>query len=159
MIYCRPPTGCGNDVATGKLIADHSLFLLTCANPKPDDERMPCPPAHEAPHWLPTVRTCELLAWHHVRYPEGRDGMPGCVRGSTRHARVPACLHTYAHTDRMNLPAISPFLSLVMRKADSTLGSSQAVPHPSTNRALCRLTPEVRRDPVHSTWYGRQRYL
>ena len=41
-------------------------------------------------------------------------------------------------------------------KADSTLRSSQAVPHPSTNRALCRLTSEVRRDPVHSTWYGRR---
>ena len=36
------------------------------------------------------------------------------------------------------------------RKADSTLRSSQAVPHPSTNRALCRLTSEVRRDPVFS---------
>ena len=44
-------------------------------------------------------------------------------------------------------------------KADSTLWSSQAVPHPSTNRALCRLTSEVRRDPVHSTRYGRQRIL
>ena len=41
-------------------------------------------------------------------------------------------------------------------KADSTLRSSQAVPHPSTNRALCRLTSEVRRDPVYSTRYGRQ---
>ena len=41
-------------------------------------------------------------------------------------------------------------------KADSTLRSSQAVPPPSTNRALCRLTSEVRRDPVHSTWYGRR---
>ena len=35
-------------------------------------------------------------------------------------------------------------------KADSTLRSSQAVPHPSKNRALCRLTLEVRRDPVFS---------
>ena len=35
-------------------------------------------------------------------------------------------------------------------KADSTQRSSQAVPHPSTNRALCRLTSEVRRDPVFS---------
>jgi hypothetical protein len=43
------------------------------------------------------------------------------------------------------------------QKADSTLGCSQAVPHPSTNRALCRLTSEVRRDPVHSTRYGRRR--
>ena len=42
-------------------------------------------------------------------------------------------------------------------KDDSTLKSSQAVPHPSTNRALCRLTSEVERDPVHSTRYGRQR--
>ena len=45
------------------------------------------------------------------------------------------------------------------RKADSTLRSSQAVPHPSTNRALRRLTSEVERDPVHSTRYGRQRRL
>ena len=44
-------------------------------------------------------------------------------------------------------------------KADSTLRSSQAVPHPSTNRALSRLTSEVRRDPVYSTRYGRQRQL
>lgn len=42
-------------------------------------------------------------------------------------------------------------------KADSTQRSSQAVPHPSTNRALCCLTSEVKRDPVHSTRYGRQR--
>ena len=43
------------------------------------------------------------------------------------------------------------------QKADSTLRYSQAVPDPSTNRALSRLISEVRRDPVHSTWYGRQR--
>ena len=44
-------------------------------------------------------------------------------------------------------------------KADSTLRSSRAVPHPSTNRALRRLTSEVRRDPVYSTRYGRQQQL
>ena len=43
------------------------------------------------------------------------------------------------------------------KKADSTLRSSQAVPHPSTNRALRCLTSEVERDPVHSTRYGRRR--
>ena len=43
------------------------------------------------------------------------------------------------------------------QKADSTLRASRAVPHPSTDRALRRLTSEVRRDPVHSTRYGRQR--
>ena len=45
------------------------------------------------------------------------------------------------------------------RKADSTQGSSQAVPHPSTNRALRCLTSEVERDPVHSTRYGRRRQV
>ena len=44
-------------------------------------------------------------------------------------------------------------------KADSTLRTSRAVPHPSTNRALRRLTSEVRRDPVPSTRYGRQRNI
>ncbi len=43
----------------------------------------------------------------------------------------------------------------MQNKADSTLRTSQAVPHPSTNRALRRLTSEVGRDPVHSTRYGR----
>ena len=44
-------------------------------------------------------------------------------------------------------------------KADSTRRCSQAVPHPSTNRALRRLTSEVGRDPVCSTRYGRQREI
>jgi hypothetical protein len=44
------------------------------------------------------------------------------------------------------------------RKADSTLRSSRAASHPNTNRALCRLTSEVKRDPVHLTRYGRQRW-
>ena len=47
--------------------------------------------------------------------------------------------------------------TLLCDKAGSTLRSSRAVPHPSTNRALRRLTSEVGRDPVHSTRYGRQR--
>ena len=42
-------------------------------------------------------------------------------------------------------------------KAGSTLRCPQAVPHPSTNRALCCLTSEVGRDPVYSTRYGRRR--
>ena len=43
------------------------------------------------------------------------------------------------------------------RRAGSTLRSSRAVPHPSTDWALRRFTSEVGRDPVHSTRYGRQR--
>ena len=50
-------------------------------------------------------------------------------------------------------------MTLGLEKAGSTLRSSQAVPHPSTNRALRRLTSEFGRDPVHSTRYGRQRVL
>ena len=34
---------------------------------------------------------------------------------------------------------------------------SQAVTHPSTNQALRCLTSVIRREPVHSTWYGRSR--
>ena len=44
-------------------------------------------------------------------------------------------------------------------KADSAMMSSQAVPRPSTNGTLRRLISEVRRDPVRSTRYGRQRKL
>ena len=45
------------------------------------------------------------------------------------------------------------------RKAGSTLRSSRAVPHPSTNRALRRLTSVVGSDPVHSTRYGCQQMV
>ena len=70
---------------------------------------------------------------------------------------TPATTHWEARKwcrGRVRQPAKRP---MVGRKADSTLRSSQAVPHPSTNRALRRLTSEVRRDPVCSTRYGRQR--
>ena len=33
---------------------------------------------------------------------------------------------------------------------------SQAVSHPSTNRALCCLTSVIGREPVYSAWYGRR---
>jgi hypothetical protein len=65
--------------------------------------------------------------------------------------------HTEAHrhtktTFRLSLQrAYTPDICLQQAKADSTLRSSQAVPHPSTNRALCHLTSEVERDPVHLT--------
>ena len=42
-----------------------------------------------------------------------------------------------------------------MEKASSTRMASQAVPHPSTDRALRRLTSEFGRDPVYSSRYGR----
>ena len=78
---------------------------------------------------------------------------PGIVRDTT-------CTRTYSDIHR-HAQIYSEMLwtryGVLCTKADSTRRSSQAVPHPSTNRALCRLTSEVRRDPVHSTRYGRQR--
>ena len=44
---------------------------------------------------------------------------------------------------------------LVCKKTYST-GYSQAVTHPSTNSAQCCLTSVIRREPVHSAWYGRR---
>ena len=35
-------------------------------------------------------------------------------------------------------------------------GYFQAVTHPSTNPAQCCLTSVIRREPVHSAWYGRR---
>ena len=43
----------------------------------------------------------------------------------------------------------------VCKKTYST-GYSQAVTHPSTNPAQCCLTSVIRREPVHSAWYGRK---
>ena len=61
-----------------------------------------------------------------------------------------------AHAIQLSLPP-GRLAGRRAQKADSTLRSSQAVPHPSTDRALCCLTSEVERDPVHSTRYGRRR--
>ena len=72
------------------------------------------------------------------RWPHWRQTSPGAARQSRS---------THAN------------LGPAWRKADDTLRCSQAVPHPSTNRALRRLTSEVGRDPVYSTWYGRRRTL
>ena len=72
----------------------------------------------------------------------------------TAHRKKANQTQTSAHTQRCGWAC---FCFEPPPKADSTLRSSQAVPHPSTNRALSRLTSEVERDPVHSTWYGRQR--
>ena len=44
-----------------------------------------------------------------------------------------------------------------MKKANSTLRASRAVPHPSTDRAFRRLTSEFGWDRVYSTKYGRWR--
>ena len=45
--------------------------------------------------------------------------------------------------------------AITKKRASSTQRTSQAVPHPSTDRALQRLTSEFGRDPVYSLRYGR----
>ena len=57
--------------------------------------------------------------------------------------------------NKLYLP--SGILNKGRAKAGSTRRCSQAVPHLSTSQALCRLTSGVKKDPVHSTRYGRQR--
>ena len=42
-------------------------------------------------------------------------------------------------------------------KSDNSTQCSQAVSHPSTNRARCCLTSVIGRELVFSTWYGRCR--
>ena len=57
--------------------------------------------------------------------------------------------------------ALTQVLKTTLRlvKARGTQRASQAVPHPSTDRALRRLTSEFGRDPVYSPRYGREQQL
>ena len=84
-----------------------------------------------------------------LRPRRSRAQLAGSARGRLCGAATTRRCVPHTH---LSSPGLAP-------KADSTLRSSRAVPHPSTNRALRRLTSEVRRDPVHSTRYGRQRQI
>ena len=64
----------------------------------------------------------------------------------------------YWHTHARTMPP-TPTHNTQSKKPAAPLRSSRAVPHPSTNRALRRLTSEFGRDPVHSTRYGRWRVI
>ena len=82
---------------------------------------------------------CAILEWSHSKHGSGFSGR--CTWGTRRTLwEARSCRKAECKNE----------------KAGSTLRSSRAVPHPSTNRALCRLTSEFGRDPVHSTRYGRQ---
>ena len=82
-------------------------------------------------------------------------GGPAHIAGSARHCTC-SCGCEVGHAFGQSSEAAEAHEQL---KAGSTLRCSQAVPHPSTNRALCCLTSEVERDPVHSTRYGRRRQI
>ena len=95
---------------------------------------------------------------------EPRCELPGLCVGSSRcQSSSQASQHIAQHRftedslAKRRLWQLLGARNVARRKAGSTLRSSRAVPHPSTNRALRRLTSEVGRDPVHSTRYGRQR--
>ena len=100
--------------------------------------------AHALALWASRTRARQLT---------GRQVMPYdvqmCGRSIARRCNVAS--DTAGRSIRMQDPWNK------LKKAGSTLRSSRAVPHPSTNRALRRLTSEVGRDPVYSTRYGRQR--
>ena len=78
--------------------------------------------------------------------PNGRRGM------HLRDLACTYCIHLLAPAAEQPWHAHPPDST-----ADSTLRSSQADSHPSTDRALCCLTSEAERDSVHSTRYGRRR--
>ena len=84
-----------------------------------------------------------------------RPGAFGTVWPS---AKDPARMLSAAPALRWNSVVFHMGVAESMR-AGSTQRCSQAVSHPSTNRALCRLTSEVGRDPVHSARHGRQRTI
>ena len=104
----------------------------------------------------PSQTLVDLLPDHGVhRSHFGSRYKLGCCGNASLFFEFPCCARLRAAI--MFAMFLRPPANNGKRKADSTQRSSQAVPHPSTNRALCRLPLEVRRDPVHSTRYGRQR--
>jgi hypothetical protein len=87
--------------------------------------------------WRPTH--CELL-----RYIPGSD---------VSDASTNICIVSDASTNI----CIRPEHKRKNKRASSTQRTSQAVPHPSTDRALQRLASEFGRDPAYSLRYGRLR--
>ena len=108
---------------------------------------------------IPTFQSCLHTAFHTAAWTEPPVAVESSSRGTpaTGHAVLSQPQGDSALT--APLPAATQQAAAGSRrqKASSTLRSSRAVPHPSTNRALRRLTSEFGRDPVHSTRYGRQR--
>ena len=66
-------------------------------------------------------------------------------------------LHCIWHlTHRLRLDGKGASRPLLVCKKTYSTGYSQAVTNPSTNPAQCCLTSVIRREPVHSAWYGRR---
>ena len=70
-------------------------------------------------------------------------------------------IHAWLAVQKLKLEKMTRRISSIrvnLKKAYNTWGS-QAVTHPSTNQALSCLTSVIRREPVHSTGYGRRQCL
>ena len=116
------------------------------------------PPTQE-----PNLRPFALLSFRFRRLALRQERVSAAAlvaaRGKPHRANGSVFPHSCARfraSRAVCLPSLAP-CQTNWSKAGSTLRSSRAVPHPSTNRALRRLTSEVGSDPVYSTRYGRQR--
>ena len=145
----------------GHSAADRARFCLLCVQPWPVPETL-----MTRSRSLARSRPCQRSARREAVHPHARQHM--YARAAFPLKERSQATGRCGGTLRKNLQSASSraLLAISMSRmrprrllgneADSTRRSSQAVPHPSTNRALCRLTSEVRRDPVYSTRYGRQ---
>ena len=118
---------------------------------------------------LGRTRACNLQLRRPMPYPLGHGA--GCMFQTTVQNAVSGCICTLFGIVHPFFPTKScrrlgaavenirctKAAKALQAKADSTLRSSWAVLHPSTDWALRRLTSVVRRDPAHSMRYGRQR--
>ncbi len=106
----------------------------------------------------PAGRRAFARQWQPARvYARGLARIPQLVHSHDVSRSQAGSLRSAAAGDCWACRHATGPLGSTTRKAGSTPRSSRAAPHPSTNRALRRLTSEVGRDPVHSTRYGRQR--
>jgi hypothetical protein len=77
--------------------------------------------------------------------------------------RCPSCLRHCGNEERVDWKVVRTIEEKrrqwwSVRKKVYGTRYSQAVTHPSTNRARRCLTSVIGREPVLSTWYGRRRY-
>ena len=110
--------------------------------------------------WLLSVRVCATFArgvYQRGRARLGRNTWHCCERpmvgGGCTCAILPVSIaFIYLRQQQSSLDT-----RIHQRKSRRRPKVSPGSPHPSTDRALCCLTSEVERDPVHSTRYGRRR--
>ena len=103
-----------------------------------------------------------VALWHYLwpsnKGPTAQKATPLAFRGGKNEKWVPwfsgPCGGLFAASSTVHFYRAFNKQSLQLQKANSTL-CSQAVSHPSTNRAQCCLTSVIGRELVHSAWYGR----